>query len=368
MSGSRLFDKIYGSLAASAVGAAMGWITEGWPLDRIEREFRVLESLPKHPAIRAGRLYWLNGPFLDFGAWDPPAGATEDGIERQHLVTTAIIKKQGRITARELAETWLAEIDPAHFGYQLGVHDRIFYHLLQGGIEPALAGLQTPWPGLVDVDMMIHPIGLVNACNPEQAARDAREVARIMQSPIGWGLDCAAAVAAATAEAVRPEATVDSVVSAALEEAQPSLRAEWEGALEIARRHRDWKEMRQEFHRRYAGLPAFFGHEVAAEALALLLVCEGSPREVIVAGANFGRDTDCIACVAGGIAGALRGAGELPPEWIETVDAATRASPYSVARGRSIRQAAEGIHSALFAEIGRAEAQAAAVRGLSQEA
>ena len=48
--------------------------------------------------------------------------------------------------------------------------------------------------------MMVSPLGIINACNPEQAALDAFEVSTILQSPYGYECDIAAAICAAIAE------------------------------------------------------------------------------------------------------------------------------------------------------------------------
>ena len=44
----------------------------------------------------------------------------------------------------------------------------------------------------------------------------------------------------------------------------------------------------------------------------------------------MGRDTDCVAAVAGGVAGALDGGRNLyPVKWIEQLDYATSINPYT---------------------------------------
>ncbi len=67
---------------------------------------------------------------------------------------------------------------------------------------------------------------------------------------------------------------------------------------------------------------------------------------------NFGRDTDCLAAVAGGLCGALSGAAALRPEWIEQVNAATGQDPYTNSR-RSIEQTADGLFEAFRARCAR---------------
>jgi hypothetical protein len=71
----------------------------------------------------------------------------------------------------------------------------------------------------------------------------------------------------------------------------------------------------------------------------------GRPREAITLAVNFGRDTDCLAAVAGGLAGALRGVDELPTEWIAQVNEATRQDPYT-SNPRTIEETADGLYEA----------------------
>ena len=63
---------------------------------------------------------------------------------------------------------------------------------------------------------------------------------------------------------------------------------------------------------------------------------------------NFGRDTDCLAAVAGGLAGALSGDQGMPRAWIEQVNAATAQDPYTNNR-RTIEQTADGLLDAYLA-------------------
>jgi hypothetical protein len=64
--------------------------------------------------------------------------------------------------------------------------------------------------------------------------------------------------------------------------------------------------------------------EVLPAVVGLFLLCDGEPERCIVEGASFGRDADTIASVLGGLAGALRGASRIRPEWISTCEQANR--------------------------------------------
>ncbi|MBR2460713.1 MAG: ADP-ribosylglycohydrolase family protein [Clostridia bacterium] len=55
------------------------------------------------------------------------------------------------------------------------------------------------------------------------------------------------------------------------------------------------------------------------EAAIWCLLNTGSYRECVLAAVNLGDDTDTVAAVAGGLAGALYGYGDIPSEWLDTL-------------------------------------------------
>jgi hypothetical protein len=59
-------------------------------------------------------------------------------------------------------------------------------------------------------------------------------------------------------------------------------------------------------------------------ALGFLVVTGGDLEAAIFGGANYGRDCDSIAGMAGAIAGALHGIGAIRPAWIEAIDRENR--------------------------------------------
>jgi len=93
---------------------------------------------------------------------------------------------------------------------------------------------------------------------------------------------------------------------------------------------------------------------VLSGGLACFYLAQGQPREAVLYAVNLGRDTDCKAYVAGGLAGALRGIEALPPEWVKIVEEEVVNDPYTVSR-RTARQAAEGLYQACLAEMARAK-------------
>ena len=293
---------------------------------------------------------------------------TEDGFERHRLCTSAILKKGGRIAVEDLAKTWIEDIDPGKFGYLLGPQDQVIYNLLKDGLPPAEVGRYAAWPGFIGTSKMIMPVGIVNACRPDDAARDALQLGRIKDvqgRPGNYALEVCAAIAAATAEALRPKATVESVIGIALEQLSPEPRKEVQQGLDWAKKANDWKDLRPLYAARYEGKPISNAVEVLSGGLACFYMAKGQPREAILYAVNLGRDTDCKGYVAGGLAGALRGIEAIPAEWVKIVEEQVVTDPYTVSR-RTARQAAEGLYKVCLAETARAKRAVAEIEQLRE--
>jgi len=362
----RLFSRIYGCEAAGTIANSMGDVTEGLSWREIERRYGLVDKLL--PQDKEGsRQRQRFGPDWVRHAHHRPPGMTEDGFERHRLCTSAILKKGGRITINDLAAAWIEEIDPSKFGYLLGPQDQVIYNSLKLGMPPWEVGRYAAWPGFIGTSKMIMPVGIVNACRPDDAARDALDLARIKDvqgQPDNYAVEVCAALAAATAEALRPQATVDSVIRVALEQLLPEPRKEVQWGQDKAASAKDWKELRPLYEERYKGRPISNAVEVLSGGLACFRMADGRPREAILYAVNLGRDTDCKAYVAGGLAGALRGIEALPEEWVRIVETEVVNDPYTVSR-RTAREAAEGLYRACLAEMGKAKNAVAEIESMT---
>lgn len=346
----QLFAKIYGCEAAGTIANAMGDVPEGllWP--EIEAKYGFIDQcLPQHRkgGRRKNPISPL-GPDLVYHDHDRPAGMTEDGMERHRLVTSAILKKGGRIDIMDLARTWAEEIDPAKFGFSLGPQDQVIYYSIRAGVPPWEVGKFASWPAFIGTSKMIMPIGMVNACNPVQAAQDAYELGRIKDTrgiPGNYALEVCAGIAAGVAEALKPDASVDSIIDTVLSYLSENPRKEVELGLAWARNADSWKDLRPLYDEKYKGFPMSNAVEMLSAGLACFWLAEGQPREAILYAVNLGRDTDCKAYIGGGFAGALRGIDALPAEWVRTVEYAAANDPYTVSK-RTAREAAEGLYEA----------------------
>ncbi len=363
----KLFDHIYGAVAGAYIANAFGAPVEGWTWERIEKTYGMLDKFVPDPRRKGSQAGW-----------------TEDGMERYKLMCSAIIRKGGRINIEDLAAEWTRDIDPSKFGMRLGQQDKIIYDLLKAGIPPAEVGRYAQWPGFMGTSKMMQPLGLINACRPDVAAKDALDLGRIKDSagrPL-WrddrfgedgrvrstmvynsALENSAAIAAATAEALRPNATVDSIIATALAQLPAPARREVETVLGFAREAKDWRDIRQPYSKFFEGRPISNAIDVLAGGLACFKLANGRPREAVLYATNIGRDTDCKAYVAGGLAGALRGIQAWPKEWVDLVEKAVASDPDTVDK-HTARQVAEGLYQVSLNELRKVKSQTAEVESL----
>jgi ADP-ribosylglycohydrolase len=348
-----LKEKFRGCIAGSWVGSAMGAAVEGWPPEKIKETYGFLDRLLPYRH------------YADYTDWERLAGTTEDGIERQKLIATAIIEKQDRILAHDLVAVWLRDLKPEKMRFKQEPFDCSLLEMARAGVPPVELGRLWPFPNVVSMARASHPLGLINAGDCRSAAEDTFEVGRIYAPETAFALRWAALYNAAIAEACKPEATPASVLRTAKEfvhyrkeagslfSLYDTIEGEVNHALELARKHTDTAAMREEFYRFYSG-GAYFNYgmsqanEIVSKGLAIFAITEGNPREAILAAVNFGRDTDCLAAVAGGLSGALSGGGAIPREWIDQVNEAARQDPYTNNK-RTIEDTAEGLFGAFLA-------------------
>lgn len=328
----RLFDAVYGCLVGGAIGDAMGGVTEMMTYEHIDRTFGWIDSLqPRGTTAQTAR--------FEPGA---RAGQVTDDTRLRNLLCSAIIGARGRITADEWAQTWL---DHMEGWFYIPVVNAFFKVFLKAA-SPREAGRGNM--GSNSTAMSIAPIGLVNACDPRQAAWDAYNVAGLVHE--GYAREAACAVAAAVAEAVRPEATVDSIIEAACRFLPAGNDIGWriEQAVRLARSSGSYQAFRRAFYETMLlpwpqqGLvsgsrpPEGFSdtaepRETVPAVFALLDIAEGAFDRSVVFATNFGRDADTLASIVGSIAGAYRGARSIPPGWIEIVEASNPVSQRELA-------------------------------------
>jgi ADP-ribosylglycohydrolase len=334
---SGLMDKVRGCLYGGAIGDAIGAPAEGRTPDEIRERYGFITGFVEP---------W-NGP--------SPVGKGDGRYtDDTHMVQVLaeIYREAGRhLDVFHFARSIVPKIadEPrwiAEYGRETPLVDRLFYpekwlliRLRLANVDPRIGGIGN----MVNCGAAMYaaPVGLVNACDPHNAYREAIEIFSAHQS--SYGLEAAAVMAACVAEACKPGATVDSIISTALSAAKEGTRAAIAAVTDCARAFHDWREaigsLRQamqpfdgaadDFHARGNGTNDWqpsreHSIEELPVALGFLVVTGGDFEQSIFGGANYGRDCDSIAGMAGAIAGALHGARAIRPEWIAQINTANR--------------------------------------------
>lgn len=332
-----LYEKVYGCLAASRVGSAMGAAVEGWSPERIEETYGFVDQFYSYLHYGDRGVDWQRMP-----------GTTEDGIERQKLMCRAIIAKQDRITAQDLAKEVAEATDLSKAWYMTQPEDLRIIEFMKAGVPAVEVGRVSGWNGL-NFARATQPIGLINAGDPEGAVRDVMDIGRLFFPPTDSALVWSGVYDAAIAEALKPDATINSVIATSREYATDRMKAEIDRTVDLAA-SLDSKEMRNEFYKYYngTGIPyaMCYANETVCKALAIFVNVGGDAKQAILDGVNFGRDTDCLAASAGGLAGAFSGIGAVPQEWVDQLDKATTANPYTNTIC-TVKEHADGVHAAL---------------------
>jgi ADP-ribosylglycohydrolase len=272
-------------LGFGVIGDAMGTPTELLEPDEIERRFGWVDNFEGE--------------------------GTDDSILRD-LLAAAMIKTRGYATADDWAAEWQLHRSSI-FGDKI---DKFFPSVLHAadklnrGYLPRVIAEGT-MPSTTSA-MSISPVGIVNAGHPRAAATQAMEIAGLIHvTDTGFCQDAAAAVAAAIAAALRKGATVDSVLAAAVDAIKPwsgkEMLALISDALALADSTKDFKAFRTAYHGRFRRPIFCDSRETVPAAMALVGLAGGDPWQAVQLGANFGRDTDTIAAMAGAVCGALTG-------------------------------------------------------------
>jgi ADP-ribosylglycohydrolase len=352
-----LRDKFFGCIAGVHIGSAMAAPVEGWPYQRIEAEYGTLDRfLPYHHYRHTTD--WVREP-----------GTTEDGVERQKLIITAIMRKQDRITAEDLRAVWVSDMNPNGAGVVSEPFEGPLLAMAKTPIPARDLGRYCDYAGLVSFARSCHPVGLINAGDVQGALEDILEVGQVYQTSNSRGLQWAAVTGVAIAEATKPDATVDSVLGAIVDvcgpfserDAHPArfvqdarVVREIDRALKLTANCQDFRELRVAFEDVYQGkgIPyaQSYANEVVTKAVCIFRMVKGNLHDAIIAGVNMGRDTDCMSAVAAGISGALTGSASLPETWVEQVDYAASINSHTNTQ-RTLREHADGLYDAFQARL-----------------
>ena len=318
---SPLEDKIYGCLLGGLIGDAMGAPGEGKTFTQIQEQFG-LE-----------------------GITDFEGDGTDDTAIREQLIQ-AILDNDGYVSCDEFAQSF-HDYRKANYGKWWVPVLNMFHKMDSRVALPVDAGYGNA-PSSSSA-MAISPLGILNAGNPRQAVLETFDVAGLIHSgPSGFCRDAACAMAAAVAQAFGPDATVESILAAAIRYLHPVSAWEMIDCITqiqgLAEEIGSYEAFRVTVYEKHLRAEQCDSRETVPVTLALFSLAKGEAERAILYGVNFGRDADTIGTMVGGLCGAFRGAKRLPAHWVAKVEANPN-KEYRTLAGQlteAVRQRAQG--------------------------
>ena len=353
-----LREKFFGCIAGCHIGSAMGAAVEGKTWQQIEAEHGTLDKLLAYQHYDPKVFKWLREP-----------GTTEDGVERQKLMITAIIEKQDRINAEDLRRAWVDHMNPNAGGIVSEPFEEKLLALAKTTMPAADIGKYCDYSGLVSLSRSCHPIALINAGDIPAAINDVREIGQLYNTANSRGIQWAEVTVVGIAAATKPNATVDSVLNAIFNNCGKADKRfvkdcgilwELKRGLKLTKNCKDFRQMRETFDTLYqcnagAPYPGSYASEVVTKALCIFKMTKANTWQAVKAAVNLGRDTDCCAAVAAGLAGALSGADSIPEDIIKQLDYATYVNKHTNSQ-RTLRETSDGLYNAFKARLAKMKA------------
>lgn len=129
-----LQDKFFGCICGCHIGSAMGAPVEGMTYEEIDRKYGYVDG-------------YL--PYQHYGnGWDREPGTTEDGVERQKLMISAIMEKEGRVTAEDVRTAWNKYANPNAGGWVSEPFEGVLLKMAKTGIPATDLGRYCDYAGL----------------------------------------------------------------------------------------------------------------------------------------------------------------------------------------------------------------------------
>ncbi len=338
-----LRDRAVGCLAGGAVGDALGGPTEGWTPQQIAERY-------------GGPVTGIVGPYFTNWRDARPIAPFHNGdgrITDDTLMMLALVRAYAKVRDHldayavadqlepELRETkvWIPELElEAPLIQRLFLAEKwLALRLHHAHVDPREAGVGN----IVNCGaaMYMAPVGVLNAGNPDAAYAEAVAVAGAHQS--SYGREAAGVFAAAVAEAMSLEATVDSIVATCLRLAKDGTAAAIDAVCSAAKGAGHWSDawpiLRTAIRPFDLVSDAFTPTGLAAHrpsrlhaieelpvALGMFVLAEGRYGDTVLGGVNYGRDSDSIANMGGAIAGAFGGLDVVPADWLTGVGEGSR--------------------------------------------
>ena len=312
-------DKILGCLVAAAAGDAMGAATETRTRKQIEEKFGgyVTEFLAPPPDT--------------FARGNEPGQITDD-FSVAYMTCEEILRNNGAITT-EIAKKALLDWSSAdrYFTRFAGPTTRAAIIELKGGSVMRPEGftvVNDNERATNGAAMKTAPIALFSKGNIDKAIKDCITACAVTH-PNNIALSGAAAVAAVTAAALAPDASICTVVQAGLYGAAEgdrigrrdyntvagaSIEKRIRFAVQLATLANDLNQAIDDIGD-YIG-SGLMASEAVPAAFGLMVAAKGDTVKAIEAAVNIGNDTDTVATIVGGMVGTLNGVSSMPDEWL----------------------------------------------------
>ena len=295
----------------------------------------------------------------DNGGYALRAGAKTGDLS--YALITAITEKGGRVTAEDTRRVWARGLEqPAPGAFTGEPFERDLLNIAKTRVPAREIGRFCDYSGLDVFARACHPIGLINAGDIQSAINDTLEIGQLYQTPNSRGLKWACAAAVCVAAAAKPNASINSVLSAIFDNLDERQRVEaredgWyagyagvnladeiKAALEYTKTCRDAKDLREAFAPRYNGYGMPYSgdyvNETVTKAVCVFKTFNGAVEHALPAGLAISRGSNGAAIITGAISGALSGASGIPAEWITQAD--------KNADGHTMRDYAGGLYEA----------------------
>ena len=304
--GTRLDDRIRGSLLGAAIGAELGFARclepDRFDASRPSEMLKIdLTPVRNYRPERGRASLHSTAPLIDVGV--------------QAYVTT-----RGRATPEPFGKLFQKHPGIAFPAFQWdGLHT--VQEILKEGMNPRLSGLATCPSGLISAAM--PAVGIYHYAHPEYAYLDGVELASVAQCRLGadWAGLCAAAVAAAFDPEADGASIVDTVLGIAFENNR-ELFYELDRARRTTSRASE-REFLKTWHQR-GGAPdvsnetTWIAYNPIRFVLPLLERYADDPEKLmalLVVAPSFMNATPVSGAIAGAVAGAMHGTDAFPKAW-----------------------------------------------------
>ncbi len=311
----RLENYVYSHILGGLVGQALG---DAWAMPALLRPNETWEHYNG----------WI-GELLPAPANHPvhaglQAGQVTDDTQQAMALAQTIIA-EGKVTVEGVAKAivdWYNQIDGDSSPY-VGPSTRRAVAALKAGQDPRTTGLRGDTNGGA---MRISPVGLIYPGRPE-AAVQAAITACTPTHFTDVAISGACAVAAAIAQAMTPDTTLEDIISMAVWGAEMGLQhgAHWMGAS-VARKIDFAVQLASDINLserdRIQNLYDLIGSTLATPdsvpcAFGILALSNGNPIDTAIYAAALSGDADTVGAMACAIAGAWQGIEAIPQGYVD---------------------------------------------------